>query len=216
VKLAILAAALTILSACASWKSVEQSPADDPFERVQATIPVQFEALHRALLEQPRTLNHDERILPTFPELSLFLVAATDDPIFPDDGSIRINLDRSPWLESYLALPPDARASDLYLYSVTDLFWPSDYLYQAAPAKFYSDFVVHLKPISETETNVEIFEFLPRIWVGKSLQLGAHGPCMCRDQRRVPQTKTDREELLEALQALATQHARSSYGTSRS
>lgn len=189
------------LSSCASWKTVERTADSDPYERVAATIEADIDTVRETLLELPRILHHSGDILDHFPETGMLSVASTgeEDRIFPDDGAIRVNLDRSPWLQTYLGLPADARAQDLYLYSVTDLFWPSEYIYQGRPAKFYTDFVLHLEPASDTATRVEVFEYLPRIWVGKSFQLGAHGPCMCRDQRWVEQTKQDRVALLAAI-----------------
>lgn len=194
----VLCSVLSLVS-CASWKQVEKNVDSDPFERVSATLQADIGTVRQTLLDLPRTPHHSEDILPSFPDLDLFLVAPHGDPIFPDDGSMRVNLDRSPWMQTYLALPENTRAQDVYLYAVTDLFWPSDYAYEGTPAKFYSDFIVHLEPASDTTTQVEVFEYLPRIWIGKSFQLGAHGPCMCRDQRWVDQTKGDRLALLQSV-----------------
>ena len=191
--------AVTSLSACASWKTIDRREASDSFERVEATFDADVDTVRSTLLELPRILHHSEERLDRFPELGVFSVAGRGDPIFLDDGSMRVNLDRAPWLETYLGIPEAARSDDLYVYSVTDLFWPSEYLYEDKPAKFYSDFVLHLEPVTDTTTRVEVFEYLPRIWVGKSFQLGAHGPCMCRDQRWVEQTHVDRVELLRAI-----------------
>jgi hypothetical protein len=189
------------LVSCAQWKTVEHIPASDPFERVQAIFPVSVETIREALIGQERIPHHSPDALPTFPDLRVFFVAAAGDDqgIFPDDGGVRVQLDRSPWLQDYLNLPRSTRRNDLYLYSVMDLFWPSEYQYQGRPAKFYSDFLLHLSEISDSETTVEVFEFLPRVWVGESFQLGAHGPCMCWDQRWVQQTKQDRIALLSAI-----------------
>lgn len=197
--------ALSFVS-CASWKQIEHRTDSDPFERISAEAPADLDTVRQMLLDLPRTPHHSEDILPGFPALDLFLVAPHGDPIFPDDGSIRVNLDRSPWMETYLALPENARAQDIYLYAVTDLFWPSDYIYEGKPAKFYSDFIIHIEATSETATQVEVFEFLPRIWVGKSFQLGAHGPCMCRDQRWVAQTKGDRVAVIQEIQDAIREH----------
>jgi hypothetical protein len=192
--------AIVSLSSCESWKRIERKTASDPFERVVATFQTDVDTVRKTLLELPRIPHHSQDILDRFPELGVFSVAERGDPIFPGDGAIRVNLDRSPWLEIYLGLPESTRTQDLYLYSVMDLFWPSEYIYQDKPAKFYSDFVLHLEPVDDTATRAEVFEYLPRIWVGKSFQLGAHGPCMCWDQRRVEQTRSDRVALLQAIE----------------
>jgi len=166
---------------------------------VETTFNAAIETVRKTLLELPRTPHHSPEILDRLPDLGIFLVASRGDSIFPVDGAIRVNLSRSPWMERYLNLAEAARNQDLYLYSVTDLFWPSEYLYQDQPAKFRSDFVLHLEPLGDTTTRAEVFEYLPAIWVGKSFQLGAHGPCMCRDQRWVKQTLGDRVALLESI-----------------
>jgi len=196
---AVAALALLTLTSCASWKRVENKTASDPFERVSATLQADVDTVRQTLLDLPRTPHHSDDMLPGFPDLDLFLVAPHGDPSFPDDGSIRVNLNRSPWMETYLGLPPQERTQDIYLYIVTDLFWPSDHIYEEGPAKFYSDFIIHFEATSDTTTRVEVIEYLPRIWVGKSFQLGAHGPCMCRDQRWVEQTKGDRSALLQEI-----------------
>lgn len=203
--LAAIYLALSFMS-CASWKQIDNNADSDPFERISAEVSADLDTVRQMLLDLPRTPHHSEDILLGFPALDLFLIAPHGDPIFPDDGSIRVNLDRSPWMETYLALPDRDRAQDIYLYAVTDLFWSSDHTYEGTPAKFYSDLIIHFEATSDTTTQVEVFEYLPRIWVGKSLQLGAHGPCMCRDQRWVEQTKGDRVALLQEIQDALREH----------
>ena len=200
--LAIALLCAVVHTSCSSFKQIDKTANTNPLERVSVTLPVNIATTRKALLELPRTPHSSEEILPGFPSLDLFLVAPRGDPIFPDDGSIRVNLDRAPWMTTYLSLPEEERTQDLYLYAVTDLFWPSDYVYKGEPTKFYSDFIIHFETAGDASTQVEVFEFLPRIWVGRSFQLGAHGPCMCRDQRWVGQTKGDRAALLRAIQAL--------------
>ncbi len=191
--------ALLSLSSCESWKRIDRKTASDSFERVSGILQADVDTVRKTLLALPSVPHHSADILDRFPGLEILLVASAGDPIFLDDGSMRVNLDRSPWLKTYLGLPQEARAQDLYIFSVTDLFWPSEFIYQDEPAKFYSDFIVHLEPVSHAATRAEVFEYLPRIWVGQSFQLGAHGPCMCRDQRWVEQTKSDRVALPQAI-----------------
>jgi hypothetical protein len=195
----IVLAALICSWSCASWKSVEKSQPSDPFERVEMTIGVNIDHLREVLLARSSGQHFSEEIVNRFPDLDAFLIVGAERDLFLDDGSIRVNFDRSPWMERYLDMGPAERARDLYLLSVMDLFWASDYQYEGKPAKFYTDFLLHLEPVSADATRVEVYEYLPRIWVGKSFQLGAHGPCMCRDQRWVEQTKTDRVALLDAI-----------------
>ncbi|MDA1315995.1 MAG: hypothetical protein O2968_21945 [Acidobacteria bacterium] len=180
---------------CASWKTVENARPSDPFERVELTVGTDVDHLREVLLGLSEGRHHSEEIVAGVPDLNAFLIMGADSGFFPDDGSLRVNLDRSPWIEPYLDLGVDERANDLYVFSVMYLFWASDYVYEGAPAKFYTDFLLHLEAVSDSVTRVEVHEYLPRIWVGKSFQLGAHGPCMCRDQRWVEQTKTDRVAL---------------------
>ena len=156
---------------CASWKSVDRTQPSDPFERVERTIGANIDELREVLLERSSGQHYSEEIVDRFPYLGAFLIVGSDNDLFLDDGSIRVNFDRSPWMETYLDMGQEQRARDLYLLSVMDLFWASDYEYEGEPAKFYTDFFLHLEPVSENATRVEVFEFLPRIWVGKSFQL---------------------------------------------
>jgi len=106
------------LVSCAQWKTVEHIPASDPFERVQAIFPLNVETIREALIGQQRTPHHSPDALASFPDLRIFFVAAAgdDEGIFSDDGSVRVQLDRSPWLQDYLNLPQSSRRNDLYLY----------------------------------------------------------------------------------------------------
>ncbi len=134
------AAALIVLSlsSCASWKTVEHTASSDPFERISATYPVSADTLRQAFLSQKRVPHHSPDRLGSFPNLQTFFVASagSDQDLFPDDGTIRTQLDRCPWLKDYLSLPKSSRSNDLYLYSVTDLFWPSEYEFKGESAKF--------------------------------------------------------------------------------
>src|SRR5262249_2491193 len=127
--------------------------------------------------------------------------------VFPSDDDLLRNARRDPAVARYVARPPEARRADLLLHHPADVFWTSEYWFRRMPwsrrrpADFTCDFVVHLGAGDAGTTRVEILEYRPRVRVGDTLASAAHGPGIARvwDQRPVPPTTGDREELLAAI-----------------
>jgi len=130
-----------------------------------------------------------------------FRLAITSDPIFPDDDQLRAVGKRDASLARYAAIEPDLRNKDLYLFEPTgDYYWPSEYYWNNAPAKFRCGFIIHFEPAGGSHTKIETFEYVPTIWVGKAFHfLGHHGPDFYYDIRQVKPSTQDRLELLTLL-----------------
>jgi hypothetical protein len=131
------------------------------------------------------------------------LVARAGDPIFPDDVQVRAASGVNPALAAYAAAGPDARRLDLYLYDLSDDYYPSEYVWRGDTAPFQTDFVVHLEPdgpAGASATRIEVLEYRPRVRLGKTLDLrGHHGPGFYWDIRTVEPTVREREALLALI-----------------
>jgi hypothetical protein len=140
---------------------------------------------------------------PIFDEISLY---TKDDAVFPDDdrlvidGRAREQGTSNPALSRYVEIAPSLRERDLYLYHVLDKYWESEYFWEGNPAKFNCKFIIHLEPQGGDETKIEIFQFQPVVWVGKSFGLSGHGGVgWHRDMRFVEPTVKDSADLLRII-----------------
>ncbi|MFY9610536.1 MAG: hypothetical protein WAU45_18240 [Blastocatellia bacterium] len=130
-----------------------------------------------------------------------FYLVSANDQTFPDDLQMRAHSSLDQSLQRYLALEPRLRKSDYYLYEPTgDYYWDSEYYCNDSPAKFRCSFIIHLESDRNVNTKIEIFEYLPVVWVGKKFDVaGHHGPGFYNDTREVEPTGEDRVELLDVL-----------------
>lgn len=121
----------------------------------------------------------------------------------PDDFTLRHGAVDDPAMDRYLALDPSRRADDLYLYQPVARRWTSEYRTRGEPVEFSCQFVLHLEPVGEDRTRIEVIEFQPQVWAGKKWAFTAHGVGFGKvsDIRRVPPTTRDRVKLLERITA---------------
>jgi hypothetical protein len=45
-----------------------------------------------------------------------------------------------------------------------DYYWDSEYYCNDRPAKFRSQFVIHIQPQGITSTRIDVIEFQPEVW----------------------------------------------------
>jgi hypothetical protein len=121
--------------------------------------------------------------------------------LFPSDADLVRNSRRDPAVARYVSLPAEERRADLLLRHGLDVFWPSEYRARGKTVAFTCDFVLHLGAEGSGRIRVEVLEYLPRVRLGERLALAAHGPGIgwVYDERLVPPTTIDREELLAAI-----------------
>jgi hypothetical protein len=136
-----------------------------------------------------------------------FKLAKFGDEYFPQDFQLQHY--NNPILNTYLRIEPTLKQNDLYLYDFSDAddansYWLSEYYYAGAPAKFRCNFIIHLEPESNAGTRIEIFEYAPRVWLGKRFSMGPHGPGMHLDIRDVESTTKDRIELMKLIKEAST------------
>ena len=205
--LAAALAAACLLGSCGA--RVERQAAESrPF--VETTLPGDVAAVTAAL----RAFFNDGQVPPPrrnrFPEddkLSAFVLYPREAPPgrglvpLPDDVNLRANSRDDPAMARYLALPPERRKDDLFLYHPLDVFWPSEYRAGGRPAPFTCHFILHLEPDGPGRTRLEVLEFAPLVNAGRKLAPEAHGVGLGRvdDLRPVPPTTRDRIELLERI-----------------
>jgi hypothetical protein len=132
-----------------------------------------------------------------------FSVAGKGEEYFPAEFQLA-HYRQSSSLGRYLSIPPEAREHDLYLYDFSDSddvrsYWHSEYSRSGRPVAFRCDFLIHVEPAGPGSSRVEIFEYVPRVWLGKKLAWGPHGPGFHLDVQEVEPTTRDRVELLDAL-----------------
>jgi hypothetical protein len=87
-------------------------------------------------------------------------------------------------LQRYAARPQSERTRDIYLWSPDVPFWHSEYSLSGKPLPFKSYFIVHLSPVDEAHTEVEIIE---------------NEPVVRLKQHSVEPTTSDREFLLSCI-----------------
>lgn len=211
--ISVFAVALSL--SCHQLKTIEKKPGD-PWARVRGTLPVSVETVAEAL---ERSRERLERYTPPgfVPEAEYLrpklFIAKHGSREFSEFDVRRLAESDNPWLQRYIAIPPEARRHDLRLQWVTDVFWPAEaYVYEGRPAKFTTNFLVHFEAVDEAATAIEIFELLPTIWVGRKFGVGAHGPGRFRDYRDAEQSLGERADLLDFIRRLVLETAVSGEG----
>lgn len=109
------------------------------------------------------------------------------------------------FLEPYRSLPDSVRTNDLVLSDfIGDTYWPSEYEAAGTPVKFRCDFVLHLTARSPRETEVQVFEIVPTVWVGEHWAMAKEGigPAKVHDIRFVEPTVRDRVAVLDLIQSI--------------
>lgn len=120
------------------------------------------------------------------------------------------NLSDNKPLVDYLKLPPNVRENDLFLYDVLHNFWESpDYHCDGQPAKFRTDFIVHLERTGEKGARIEIIQFQPSVLCGEVFLFERHGPGWFKNMKWVSPTVKDSEDLLGTIIDAVKEHSQS-------
>ena len=168
------------------------------FAPVSSIVPVDQNTVIKAIIGMFR----DQKPLPTG-KFSRFSLAQVGEEQFPADYQLSSYQDDQS-LRRYLSIDVARRRLDFYLYDFSDAdsrkdYWTSDYYRGSEPVLFRCNFIIHHEPEDAGHTKVEIFEYAPRVWVGKKFGFERHGPGFYLDIRKVAPTTSDRVELLALL-----------------
>ena len=122
------------------------------------------------------------------------------------DDNLRKNSKDDAAMDRYLHLPAAARKEDIFLTNTTaGSYWYSEYKRFGRPLPFRCDFIVHLEEESPGQTRVEVLEYNPLVRLGRVPGWGHGGaPGFIADERLVPPTTSDRVEILERIETLAS------------
>jgi hypothetical protein len=136
-------------------------------------------------------------------KFSHFSLAQVGEEQFPADYQLSGHRDDES-LRRYVSIDVARRRLDFYLYDFSDAddrkdYWTSDYYRGSEPVPFRCNFIIHHEPEGAEHTKVEIFEFAPRVWVGKKFGFERHGPGFYLDIRKVDATTSDCVDLLALL-----------------
>ncbi len=178
-----------------------------PFKRVEKRAAQELafveETVALSLAEVKGRLHRfaTEGRMPLAPPFHQFRLEPQGGTVFPDEASLRDQAADNPALARYVALDSALRASDFYLFDVSDTFWASEYVYRGEPARFKTSFILHLSASGPggADTTLEAIEYLPVVWLGDRFGLGHAGPAFLNDVRRVAPTTQDRVALLKQL-----------------
>jgi len=169
------------------------------FASVSSILPVDQNSVTRAIIRMFR----DGKPPPTG-KFSHFSLAQVGEEQFPAGYQLR-NYQDDDSLRRYLSIDVARRQLDFYLYDFSDAdnredHWTSDYYRGSKPVPFRCNFIIHHEPEGAGNTKVEIFEYAPRVWVGKKFGFERHGLGYHLDIRKVAPTTSDRVELLALIE----------------
>jgi hypothetical protein len=138
------------------------------------------------------------------PPLNVLEVSGQPPPGFAPDW-LAGYVDPGGFLEPYRRLPLAERVNDLVLREATgDQYWLSEYEANGQPVPFYCALIVHFVERRLGETEVQVFELVPTVWVGKHWAVAKEGIGIgrFRDIRFVEPTVRDREAVLRFIDGL--------------
>lgn len=142
--------------------------------------------------------------LQTHSEFAGSKVYSSEDNAFLGRGQMAPRTDGNVALERYARLEASAWARDFY---VTGPFrdWLSEYSQDGERLPFNTNFFVHLEPVGETESRIEVIECYPRVHAGGDFRLCTRhgGPMTVRDIQPVPPTTRDRRMMLDVAVQVA-------------
>lgn len=119
---------------------------------------------------------------------------------FLTQSQIEPKADNNVALIRYARVGEAARTRDFF---VTGPFkdWYSEYSNKGKRLPFNTNFFIHLEPIEEARTRIEVIEYFPRVGAGSTLRLCTRhgGPMLVRDVRPVAPTTRDRREMLDLV-----------------
>ena len=169
------------------------------FASVSSILPVYQNSVIKAIIRMFR----DGKPPPTG-KFSHFSLAQVGEEQFPAYYQLN-NYQEDELLRRYLSIDVARRRLDFYLYDFSDDdnpkdYWTSEYYSGSEPVHFRCNFIIHHEPEGAGHTKVEIFEFAPRVWVGKKFGLERHGLGYHLDIRKVAPTTSDRVDLLALIE----------------
>jgi hypothetical protein len=123
---------------------------------------------------------------------------------FPTKGMMNFHLEDNVGLARYALLGDEAWTRDFFVRGPYRP-WVSEYLDGAKPVPFSTDFLIHLEPIADDRTRIEVIEYAPKVTVGTNFHLcGRHlFPEVTPDTRPVAPTTKDRQEMLDLVVRVA-------------
>ena len=168
---------------------------------VSAIFPMDQNGVTKAIIKMFR-----EGKPPPTGKFSHFSLAQVGEEHFPEDYQLS-SYQHDESLRRYLSIDVARCRFDFYLYDFSDAdnredYWASDYYRGSEPVPFRCNFIIHHEPEGAEHTKVEIFEFAPRVWVGKKFGFERHGPGFYLDIRKVDPTTSDRVDLLALLKGV--------------
>lgn len=112
--------------------------------------------------------------------------------------------DENAALERYAKLREGDWRRDFYVKGPFE-DWFSEYSQDKERLPFNTDFFIHLEPIGERETRVEVIEYFPRVSAGRSFRFCTRhgGPMFVRDVQAVAPTTRDRRMMLDLVVLVA-------------
>lgn len=101
-------------------------------------------------------------------------------------------------LERYSRLEESARALDLYINVPFLQTWHSEYSVDGEKVPFRANFLIHLEPLGDAETRIEVVELIPRVYHGHTFRPCSRHlvPTYTRDAHPVAPTTQDRRDVL--------------------
>lgn len=197
---------LPIIS-CAQQDGKEKKPIKNDGNKIERISAEQAAPIADVVKVDISTVR--ERITELFPDsykqnkqsnLDSFTAFTKQHDIFPSDFQMQHFSSNNKQLAQYLNLPTVQKEYDLYLYDVMHEFWESpEYLCKGHPAKFQTNFIVHLELKEDGKTQIEIIQYQPNVWCGNEFYIGRHGPGWFDNIKWVAPTIRDSQELLQAI-----------------
>ena len=128
---------------------------------------------------------------------------------FPTKRMMDFHLDNNVSLARYAQLGDEAWTRDIFVRGPYKP-WFSEYLDGAKPVPFSTDFLIHLEPIADDRTRIEVIEYAPKVTVGTNFHLcGRHlFPGFSPDTRPVTPTTKDRQEMLDLVVSVVEREPR--------
>lgn len=197
-----LAVVALVLSGCGGEEPLTREGPDRDTVAAEVRLPVRD--VESILLERFGTLPVSEP-----PLLHLFEAVPAgrnEDRLvsLPSDANLIGWSPSDPAMQRYVALPPEQRQHDIYLYELMGYWWFSEYRIGGVAVEFRSEFLLHLSSADDRRTRIEVIEVFPKVNAGRKFGWAYDTvlPGWKLDIRRVPPTVTDRERVLDHVLAV--------------
>lgn len=188
--------AYAVLAICLGFLIFSPAPSferDGPYvDFVEQRVGLDVETVHA------RLGTSLDAALQTHSEFGGSRVYGFEDNAFLSRSQMAPRTDGNVALERYARLEDGAWARDFY---VTGPFrdWFSEYMQDGKRLPFNTNFFIHLEPVGEAETRIEVAEHFPRVHAGRDFRLCTRhgGPMFVRDIQPVAPTTRDRRMMLD-------------------